>query len=203
MAAKTYPRFPLRVLRPRDQILGGTSDYYQIDEEASLIRDGFPLWDTGAGQLQAALAGNEITAFALQDPFDKNGAVLPSGSEIETFLANDPSQTWLEGNLLSGDEGAQVDHVLAQADLFAEVTLQFDPNYLGAGEPGYYFNVVNPGGGVGAIEGRGRIVSFINTRVLSNEEESRSVPGDTNAVVRVQLYSNEYRLGQVSTPVGP
>ena len=87
MAAKTYPRFPLRVLRPRDQILGGTSDYYQIDEEASLIRDGFPLWDTGAGQLQAALAGNEITAFALQDPFDKNGAVLPSGSEIETFLA--------------------------------------------------------------------------------------------------------------------
>jgi len=201
MPAKTYRRFPLRVLRPRDQILGGTSNWYPIGAGGADIFAGFPLKDgAGAGLLEIADANTDpIVAFSMQDAQDKNGAALASGTDIETFLANDPSQTWLEGNLLSGLAGAQIDYVLQQTDLFGEVTFTWDPNYLGAGLGGYYFNVINPGGGVGAFNGWGKIVSFINTRVPSNEEESVSVVGDTNAVVRVQLYSNEYLLGTLSS----
>jgi len=198
MPAKTYRRFPLRVLRPRDQILGGTSNWYPVGAGGADIFDSFPVKDTGAGLLEIADASQDaIVAFSMQDAQDKNGVALASGTDIETFLANDPSQTWLEGNLLSGVAGAQIDYVLQQTDLFGQVTFTWDPNYLGAGLGGYYFDVINPGGGVGALDGRGNIVSFINTRVPSNQESSVSVPGDTNAVVRVQLYDGEYLLGTI------
>lgn len=200
MAAKTYPRFPLRVLRPRDQVLGGTSNYYEVSEAAS-IEAGFPLQASGGQVVRNDGAGAGIIAVALQDAVDKNGVALADGELIETFLANDPSQTWFEGNLMNGGAPA-ADYALLQTDMFAAVTLTFDPNWLGAGLPGYYFDVANPGGGIGADEGNGRIVSFINTRVLSNEEASVSVPGDTNAVVRVQLQPTEYTLN--SAPIaGP
>lgn len=188
MAAKEYRRFPLRVLRPRDQILGGTSNYYQLADPQPFA-DGFPMANVG-GQLAVAGVGSPIVAFVLQDstPADQ------SGDELETFLANDPSQTWLEGNLLSGLAGQQVPYALLQGDMFADVTLTYDPNYLGAGIAGFYFNVAAPGGGIGAVDGMGKIVSFINTRVPPDNEESYSVPGDTNAVVRVQMSQNEFLL---------
>lgn len=205
MAAKTYPRFALRVLRPRDQTLGGTSDYYPIEDPDGIIAGGL-LATAGSGTVLAAVTngGQEaLVAVALQAAVDKDGNQLVPGDEIETFLANNPYRTWLEGNLLTGGPGAQGDHVLVQDNLFSQVTLRYDLNYLGFGQGGYYFDVTGSGGGIGGVEGQGTIVSFTNTRVPSDNEESYSVPGDTNAVVRVQMLPNEWFLGTQSVVLGP
>ena len=192
MAAKTYQRFPLRVLRPRDPILGGTSDYAPAEDPVD-IEDGFPVAFSGApgastGELVRVETGGTdwIAGWALEDMTDKNGVKRAAGTQLEYYQAQSQSQVLVEANLLTGAAGAQVAYVLLATDLGQAVTLVWDPNYLGAGIGGYYFDK-GFSGGISAGGGVCIIASFTNTRVPSDNEESYSVAGDTDAVVRAYL----------------
>lgn len=192
MAAKTFARQPMRVKRVYDPIIAGVSMHGILEDQANAPLDegAVPLdFSLMAGEFTPIQAGPaQIAAFSLERFTDRNGdAKDVDVDRLEIYQPTHIGEFWLEANLLSGAAGAQVDHVLEQVDLGSPVSLNYDPNYLGAGRGGYYFDITTANS---ILAGLLLITDFRSTRFVPDNEEGYAVPGDTNAVVRAQLSLN-------------